>query len=269
MRKNTLKLYNLYNPLSERFPLFASLPHSGTHVPPAIAKQFKQDPGPVLAPVDWHLERLYDFLPELGITLLQATHSRYVVNLNRSLEAPLFGPEPTSVIPDMTCFGSPLYNYEMPDKDEVEERVTNYYLPYHRRLSQSLRQLINDFGRVYLIDLHSYYRGPQVDVCLGNVNDTTCSEGLIGVFETALRRQSFDVTRNDVWIGGYITRHYGSMDNTETLQIELRFPAYLEGDTFEEDEVPDWDSMKFREARERLRCVFREVIDELRKENAS
>jgi N-formylglutamate deformylase len=257
-----VKLYNLHVPLSKRYPLVVSLPHSGTHIPRDIRAQFKQEFGPILTPVDWHLERLYDFLPELGVTVLQATHSRYVVNLNRGLDTLLFGPEPTSVVPDATCFGTLLYN-SGPEQDEVERRVIRYYSPYHRRLAQLLRNMVRGFGRVYLVDLHGYYRGPAVDVCLGNVNGTTCSENLIGSFEKALRRYDFRVTRNEVWIGGHITRYYGSMDNIEALQIELRFPAYLDGGTFGEGEVPKWDSEKFRDAKQRLRRVFADVIEEL------
>ena len=262
-----VKLYNLSIPSQAAVPIVASLPHSGMHIPQAVKKQFDRDCDPVLAPVDWHLEKLYDFLPELGITMLQATHSRYVVNLNRGTEAPLFGPEPTSAVPDATCFGRPLYNEE-PAQEAVEERVKKYYTPYHQRLTQLLYNTVEYFGQVYLLDLHSYYKGPEVDVCLGNVNETTCSESLIGGFEKAFNGHDFSVTRNDKWTGGYITRHYSNMENIETLQIELRFPSYLEGDTFREEEVPEWDSVKFRKVKARLRRVFNDAIAGLKKEKA-
>lgn len=257
-----MKLYNLHVPAQVCLPVIASLPHSGTHVPRNVNQHFKRDLGPILTPVDWYLEILYDFLPELGITVLQATHSRYVVNLNRELKAPLFGPEPTSIVPDVTCFGRPLYDSE-PAQSEVEERITRYYVPYHRRLARILKKAIRDSGRAYLLDLHSYFMGPPVDVCLGNASETTCSERLIGSFERALRKHDFRVTRNEVWTGGYITRHYGAMADTEALQVELRFPVYLEGDTFGEEEIPAWDSDKFWNTKARLRRVFSDLINEL------
>jgi N-formylglutamate deformylase len=257
-----LKLYNLYLPLAERYPLIASIPHSGTYIPRKIRNQFMFDPGPVLAPVDWYLDKLYDFLPGLGATVIQATHSRYVVNLNRDLQPPLFGPEPLSVVPDNTCFGRPLYNRD-PEQSEVEERIKRFYLPYHRRLAGILDEMVREYGRVYLLDLHGYYRGPPVDVCLGNCNETTCSERLIGGFERLFLKYYFNVTRNEVWTGGHITRYYGNTDSVESLQIELWFPSYLDGRDFGEEEVPQWDSEKFREAKERLRRVFADVIKEL------
>ena len=255
-----MKLYNLWIPERNRIPLVASLPHSGSYIPPEVDDQFNADPLPALVPVDWHLEKLYDFLPELGISVIQSTHSRYVVNLNRALTLPLLGPENSCAIPDMTCFGKPLYDNE-PTPFQIEQQVEQYYKPYHNELLNVVEKLLKEFGHVYLLDLHSYYRGPEIDVCLGDVYGATCSERLTGTIEDSYSRHGFEVVRNELWIGGYITRHYGAMDNVEALQIELRFPSYLEGGTFEEDEVPGYDSEKFRNARRRLRRAFENAVE--------
>ncbi|MEJ0010423.1 MAG: N-formylglutamate amidohydrolase [Alphaproteobacteria bacterium] len=45
-----------------------------------------------LPDTDWHVDRLYDFAREMGAHLLVATHSRYVVDLNR-------GPDDASLYP--------------------------------------------------------------------------------------------------------------------------------------------------------------------------
>jgi N-formylglutamate deformylase len=259
-----MKLYNLFLPKEVKIPLLASLPHSGTYIPQNVRRQFKKDPPPILAPVDWHLDKLYDFLPELGITMIQATHSRYVVNLNRGLQEPLFGTENTSVISCENCFKSPLYDCKV-DVGEVDRRIKEYYLPYHRKLVEIIDQRIREFGKVYMLDLHGYYAGPEVDICLGNVNETTCSELLVGSFEKELKKHEFSVVRNEKWLGGYITRYYGSMENVEALQIELRFPAYLDRESFEEEEITEWDSDKFRDSKKRMRNVFSDVLSELMK----
>ena len=125
-----MKLYNLMVPDKSKVPVLASLPHSGTYVPSDIKKQFKQNPKPVLTNMDWHLDKLYDFLPGLGITVLQATHSRYVVDLNREVKEPLFGPHISSVIFKDNTQGSQLYDIE-PTKGEIEARLTKYYYPFH------------------------------------------------------------------------------------------------------------------------------------------
>ena len=63
-------------------PLLISMPHVGTHVPPALAARFTGEARHV-PDTDWHLEQLYDFADELGASVLVATHSRYVIDLNR------------------------------------------------------------------------------------------------------------------------------------------------------------------------------------------
>lgn len=257
-----VKLYNLLVPTQVRLPVIADLPHSGTYVPRNIDKQFKPYPRKVLPNMDWHLDKLFDFLPELGITMLQATHSRYVVNLNRELRQPLFGPEKSSVISKESTLGSTLYEMEI-TQSEAEERINKYYIPYHKQLAEILGKMIREFGKAHLLDLHSFFAGPLADVCLGNANETTCSEHLIGCLEKAFRKHDFSVTRNEVWTGGYITRYYGNMDSIEALQIELRFPAYLDGEYFGEEEVTNWDSDRFRSAKKRLQKAFNDAIDEL------
>ena len=63
-------------------PLLISMPHAGTYVPPAIAARLTPEARKV-PDTDWHLPRLYDFARALGASILVATHSRYVVDMNR------------------------------------------------------------------------------------------------------------------------------------------------------------------------------------------
>lgn len=254
-----MELYNVLVPQVKKLPIIADIPHSGTYVPPGIKKQFQRDPTTVLPNLDWHLEKLYDFLPDLGITVIQATHSRYVVNLNRGLRPPLFGPEKSSVVPRHDTRGSIFYESPL-KKSEIEGRVNRYYLPYHRRLEKMLDGTIRKFNKAYLLDLHSFILGPVADICLGDVNGTTCSENLIGSFEKGFRKHDFSVVRNEVWTGGYITRHYADIKNVEAMQIEIKFPVYLKGEKFTGKEIIEWDSDKFRNTKQRLKNAFGDAI---------
>jgi len=116
---------------------------------------------------------------------------------------------------------------------------------------------------VLLLDLHSYYLYPVIDICMGNCNGSTCNEHVINSFSRAFLKSGFSVSTNEVLTGGYITRHYGSVPNVESLQIEIRYPSYLNGDYFGEVEITEWDCEKFRNAKERLRLAFNEVINNL------
>ena len=257
-----MKLYNLCVPEKARVPILVSMPHSGTYVPPEIDNRFRKNPRPILTNMDWHLEKLLDFLPDMGVTVLQATHSRYVVDLNREVKEPLFGPIASSVIFATTTHGSPLYETE-PTNDEIKARLTAYYYPYHEKLQTLLDGMKQEFGHVVLLDLHSYFWGPETDVCLGNRHGSTCSESVITLMEQAFGSQGYRVSKNEKWIGGYITRHYNNLPQLESLQIELRFTAYLAGDYFGEEEITEWDYDKFPNAKIRLHQVFGEVIKSL------
>ena len=116
------------------------------------------------------------------------------------------------------------------------------------------------YGHVLLLDLHSYFLCPVTDVCLGNCNGSTCSERIISFFKQAFRAYDFSVAKNEVLTGGYITRHYCGMPDVESLQVELRFPAYLAGEYFGEAAITEWECDKFRNAKSRLHKVFNKII---------
>ena len=63
-------------------PLIVSMPHAGTFVPHSVGRRFG-DVAALRADTDWHMPRLYNFLESMGATVVVATHSRYVVDVNR------------------------------------------------------------------------------------------------------------------------------------------------------------------------------------------
>jgi N-formylglutamate deformylase len=256
-----VELYHLRRPEGRRRPVIASLPHSGRYLPPAISWQFKRNPRPFLFGTDWHLGWLYEFLPELGVTVIEATHSRYVVDLNRSLEEPVFGHHNTSVIYKKTTRGEDLYDIE-PSRHELDERIMRYYLPFHRALADLVGETVREQGRAVLLDLHSFgMADPPSDVVLGDVNGKSCPSELTAAFGRALRGQDFSVAVNDRWTGGRITQRYGGLEGVDALQIELKVRAYLAGPHVDEVMSGDPDSGVFRSAGDRLRAAFAEVLD--------
>ncbi len=149
----------LHRPTTPAIPVIASLPHSGLLLPAAMVAQLNPSHQHYLPNQDWHLDKLYNFLPRLGITVLQATHSRYVVDLNRSLKEPRLGNFWQSAIAETTAFNVPLYQ-TLPSPAEVEQRIEQYYHPYHQQLADLLNQAIAQFGHVYLLDLHYLFASP-------------------------------------------------------------------------------------------------------------
>ncbi|HEY9640213.1 MAG TPA: N-formylglutamate amidohydrolase [Coleofasciculaceae cyanobacterium] len=254
----------LHLPTAQPIPVIANLPHSGLLVPPEIADQLEPAHRQYLPNQDWHLDKLYDFLPGLGITVLQAIYSRYVVDLNRSLKEPLFGNFWQAVIAEKTAFDISLYQTH-PSQLEIQERVEQYYRPYHDQLQHLLTQSIEQFGQVYLLDLHSFFGLIEDEICLGNGNGKTCSDRFISIAEDAFCSKGYAVVRNKVFSGGYITQSYGQLPQVEALQVEVRYPVYLDAKQLDQAAVPDWAVPEFDRAKHQFEAIFRQMVEALLK----
>ena len=252
-------IFQIYRPQEQELPVIADIPHSGMFVPPEISVRFIKEHLLSLPNTDWYLDNLYQFLPSIGVTVIQATHSRYVVDLNRRLKEPTFGSFWTSVVPEKTAFNKDIY-LKKPNQEQIQERIEKYYLSYHEQLNALLQEKIARFGKVYLLDLHSFFGPITADVCLGNVNNQSCSESLISAVENSFSRYGYEVVRNQVFNGGYITRHYSQMTNVETLQIEVRYHAYLDENQLDRPQPPSWDLPKFHGAKIKFYEIFSGII---------
>lgn len=219
-------------------PLIVSMPHVGTYVPPPIAERLTPA-AHRLEDTDWHVDRLYDFLEPLDVTILVATHSRYVVDLNRSaLGGKLYpGKVETPLCPTETFAGAPLYrDGEEPGASEIETRRTTYWQPYHDALAAEIMRLRARHQRIVLFDAHSIrsevprlFEGRLPDLNFGTADGVAASRTLVGWMSAAAAGADFTLVVNGRFKGGYITRHYGRpMDGIEAVQLELGWRAYLD-----------------------------------------
>ena len=138
-------------------PLLISFPHSGTFVPPELAARLRPE-ALDLPDTDWFVPQLYDFVRDLGASIIRATHTRYVVDLNRPPDgAPLYpGQRETTVCPIETFGGEPLYlEGANPTPGEIDERLYSYWRPYHDKLAGLTRHLAERHGHCILWDAHS------------------------------------------------------------------------------------------------------------------
>jgi N-formylglutamate deformylase len=244
-----------------RTPLLVSMPHTGTHVPEPLLSRMT-DEAKRLPDTDWHLERLYDFLDELGASVLVATHSRYVVDLNRPPDnANLYpGQDTTPLVPLDTFHKQPLYRPgQEPDAGEIGERVETYWKPYHSQLSRELQRLKGRHGHALLWDAHSifsevprFFSGKLRDLNLGTADGRSCGAGIgEGLMEKV---SGYSAVLNGRFRGGYITRTYGApADGVHAVQLELSEATYMT-ESFPFD---------FREdAARRLRPQLRVLLEE-------
>jgi len=217
-------------------PLLVSMPHTGTHVPDWLASRLTRA-AKALPDTDWHLEPLYDFLDDLGASVLVATHSRYVVDLNRPPDnANLYpGQDTTGVVPLDTFHKEPLYLPGFaPSEDEVRSRIEQYWKPYHAKLAGELDRLKGEYGHALLWDAHSilsivprFFPGKLADFNLGTADGGSCGPGL---GEALLEKISgYSKVLNGRFKGGYITRTYGDPANrVHAVQLELSEAVYMD-----------------------------------------
>lgn len=218
-------------------PLIVSFPHSGTYLPPDIAERLT--PAAQTVPdTDWHVPQLYKFLDALGATRLEATHSRYVVDLNRPPDdQELYaGQKKTGLVPLDTFKGEPLYrDGHAPTADEIAAR-RKYWQPYHDTLAQEVSRLKAINGTVILWDAHSIesvlpslFEGRLPDLNLGTFDNKSCDRDVVDAAFAAAQASGFSAVLNARFKGGYITRHYGNpRKGINAIQLEMAQAIYMD-----------------------------------------
>ena len=230
-------------------PLLISMPHVGTYVPPAIAARLTPE-GREVHDTDWHLGRLYAFAREMGASILMATHSRYVVDLNRPPDgASLYpGQSVTGLCPVDTFDNTPLYaDGTGPDEAEIAARREAVWRPYHEQLAAELARLKAQHGTAMLWDAHSirsvlprFFEGKLPDFNLGTADGASCDPTLAQqLLAIAQRAPGFTAVLNGCFKGGHITRHYGQpAHGVHAVQLEMTQCSYMQ-ETMPFDYLPE------------------------------
>jgi N-formylglutamate amidohydrolase len=242
-------------------PLLISIPHMGSYVPPDVKRRLTPE-GLLLADTDWHVDKLYWFAQEMGCSMLMATHSRYVVDLNRPQDdGHLYpGQVKTGLCPLETFDGAPIYNEgDEPDEIEKVNRIASYWLPYHEVLQEEIARLKAKHGYAILYDAHSIktevprlFEGQLWDLNLGSAHDKSCSPAMSQAALKAAEGGDYSAVLNGRFVGGHITRHYGRPDeHVHAIQMELTWKNYM-------DETPPF--LYRPEKAEKLQAQLKKVI---------
>ena len=230
-------------------PLLVSMPHIGRDIPPHLQDTY--DPRALaVEDTDWHLERLYNFLPDLGASVLQPRFSRYVIDLNRPPDdAPMYpGASNTELCPTRFFTGDALYQPgREPNADERATRRETYWLPYHTALAQELARIKAQHGYALLWDAHSIrsqipwlFEGRLPDLNIGTASgasaDNTIANSVVKAVVDFMASGDANLPKvthvlNGRFKGGYITRHYGDTANhIHALQLEKCQSLYMQED---------------------------------------
>jgi N-formylglutamate deformylase len=245
-----MDVFKVVKPKVGAVPILLSIPHCGTSFPAQVKDQFKQNL--IISPddTDWFVDRLYGFAEEMGITTISAVCSRWVVDLNRHPQSkPLYsdGRIITGLCPTTDFLGNLLYNDGRGElsEQEIQDRLSNYYWPYHEALLKILIELKSEFGKVLLWDCHSIRQVvPTIqkekfpDLILGDADGTSASPGVIETTLKQLESSNYSLSHNHPFKGGYITRQYGRpSENIHALQLEMTKVNYMEDSETQYDEV--------------------------------
>lgn len=220
-------------------PLLISMPHVGTEIPAHIAAQMAPV-AHITADTDWHLPLLYNMIDELGASCIHARFSRYVIDLNRpSDDTNLYpGQDTTGLCPIDTFAKEALYqNGSGPDADEVQQRVRDYWQPYHQQLQAELARLVELHGVAILWDAHSiasqvprFFAGRLPDLNFGTADQKSCDSGLQQALAERMQDSAIPYSHvfNGRFKGGHITRHYGQpSQNVHAIQLEMSQCVYM------------------------------------------
>jgi N-formylglutamate deformylase len=213
------------------------------------------------------VDTLYSFAPAMGITLLSANVSRWVIDLNRHPESkPLYtdGRVITGLCTTTDFLGNNIYqdNRTTVAEADVHKRVQLYYNPYHQKIQSTLQDLNAEFGKALLWDCHSIRQlVPSIrtekfpDWILGDADGTSASPGVIETTLKSFEASALKVSHNMPFKGGYITRAYGKpTENIHALQLEMTKVNYMD------DAEQDYHHERAGKIQQLLMSVFDKLI---------
>jgi N-formylglutamate deformylase len=246
--------------------LLVSMPHIGTDIPPELQDAYVPR-ALAVEDTDWHLERLYNFLSELGASVLMPRYSLYVIDLNRPPDdAPMYpGASNTELCPTRFFTGDALYQPGCePVPAERARRREAYWLPYHIALAAELQRIKAIHGYALLWDAHSIrshipwlFEGTLPGLNVGTAGGASADRSVASAVEQACAFAR-DVTHvlNGRFKGGYITRHYGApQEQVHAVQLEMCQYLYMR------EALPfDYDEKKARVVQPLLKTMLSQAL---------
>jgi len=219
-------------------PLIVSMPHTGSEIPVAKGASLvslwlaRKD-------ADWWIDRLYDFAPALGATVIRTAISRAVIDANRDPSGKSLypGQNTTELCPTTTFDGEPLYREgRAPDADEIASRRAHFFDPYHAAIAAEIARLRDLYHKIVLFDAHSIrsrilrlFEGELPHFNIGTNSGASCAPELTQSVEVVCARTNMTRVTNGRFRGGYSTRHYGAPDKgVHAIQLELAMRGYMD-----------------------------------------
>ena len=252
-------------------PILISFPHSGTLLPESLRNRFTAA-GQAVPDTDWFVPELYrGCLDRLDVSTLIATHSRYVVDLNRPADGSVLYPGriESAVCPTETFEGEAIYAaaHEL-SNTEIPTRIEHYWRPYHLALAAERDRILALHGRCLIWDAHSIrsrsprlFEGELPELNLGTYSGRSAADPLVArVVERLRTQQRFSHVVDGRFKGGHITRRFGDpARNIHAMQLEIAQRAYMS-----EAGTPQFDSQRAVPLSDLIAQIFAALVAALR-----
>jgi N-formylglutamate deformylase len=233
-----IKTHVIKPALKKQLPIIVSCPHVGTIIPDDIKATMIEGIAQATEDTDWFVHELYDFAPEMGITLIKANYSRFVIDLNRDPSGKSLYKDArrqTAIVPLTTFEGKQIYKSGDVTAEEVKKRRILYFDPYHGAIHDEVKKLKTLFQHVLFFDAHSIKRTvksirnePFPDVIVGDNDGATAHAKLTTSAIASLKKGGLVVSHNEPFKGGFLTRSQGRPDESiHALQLEMSQDLYM------------------------------------------
>ncbi|MGC3937705.1 N-formylglutamate amidohydrolase [Roseobacter sp. EG26] len=268
--------FEVFYPQSNQSCVVFASPHSGRHYPASLLRATVLDDKAIRSSEDAFVDQLFESAPQFGASFLKARAPRAFVDLNRSsdeLDPALIvgvrrrGHNPRvasglGVIPRVVANGRAIYRGKLSIL-EANQRLADYWHPYHEMLQSLLDRAVTHHGQAVLIDCHSMPHealqgiartGAKCpEVVLGDRFGAAAAGDVVDRVEMAFRDAGFAVTRNAPFAGAYVTQAYGRPSRGQhAVQVEIDRAIYM-------DEKQIKPSEHFADVQRALRSVIAEI----------
>jgi N-formylglutamate deformylase len=251
---------SMFRSLAGSTPLVLDSPHSGTRYPADF--NFACDLAGLRRAEDTHVEKLYDFAPDLGTAWIEAYFPRSYLDPNRNITEVdttlLDGPWPDLVATDpqvlskvrlgkgliwrLTDDGVAIYD-RLLSVAEVQARITNCWQPYHAAVAQAIAVTHARHGYCIHLNCHSMpavasshatdFPGlVHADFVIGNRDESTASGPLSRLICAHLTSLGYHVAYNYPYKGvELVRRHSDPAQQRHSIQVEINRKLYMDEQT--------------------------------------
>ncbi|MFC1746463.1 N-formylglutamate amidohydrolase [Candidatus Riflebacteria bacterium] len=242
-------------------PVLLSIPHGGTHIPEELKKLICIERKDVFYDSDPYSKELYDLGRDVKKVIFFPIARAFIdVNRHNTHLPPAF---PDGVIKSHTCHQIKIYR-NPPENRCVERVIKRYYETFHNKI----RNAVKDKEITLCLDCHTMLAySPAISpvpgekrplLCLGNCDGRSCSfekvEKLANCFKEVFSLGKNDISINEPFRGGYISRTYGQ-NPLPWIQVELNRDLYLNSEWFKEN------TMRINpQILDRIRSLFKKVL---------